>query len=135
MLLDFEGFDRDETAYRPGCPTARRPAGAGCGAARTLSQPCGNCDNCLTPPRTWDATEAVRKALSCVYRTGQRFGVVHLIASLAPAGASPEQRRVAALRAWSIVHGLAMLMLDNQVPAEDALIDAVIDSVSVGIAT
>jgi AcrR family transcriptional regulator len=57
------------------------------------------------------------------------------IASLAPAGASPEQRRVAALRAWSIVHGLAMLMLDNQVPAEDALIDAVIDSVSVGIAT
>ncbi len=43
------------------------------------SQPCGNCDNCLTPPRTWDATEAVRKALSCVYRTGQRFGVVHLI--------------------------------------------------------
>ncbi len=43
------------------------------------SQPCGNCDNCITPPRTWDATEAVRKALSCVYRTGQRFGVVHLI--------------------------------------------------------
>ncbi len=43
------------------------------------SAPCGNCDNCLSPPRTWDATEAVRKALSCVYRTGQRFGVVHLI--------------------------------------------------------
>ena len=43
------------------------------------SQPCGNCDNCLTPPRTWDASEAVRKALSCAYRTGQRFGVVHLI--------------------------------------------------------
>ncbi len=43
------------------------------------SGPCGNCDNCLNPPRTWDATEAVRKALSCVYRTGQRFGVMHLV--------------------------------------------------------
>ena len=43
------------------------------------STPCGNCDNCLEPPRTWDATEAVQKALSCVYRTGQRFGVGHVI--------------------------------------------------------
>ncbi len=43
------------------------------------SAPCGNCDNCLAPPRTWDATEAARKALSCIYRTGQRFGVVHMI--------------------------------------------------------
>ena len=42
-------------------------------------QKCGNCDNCLEPPRTWDATQAVQKALSCVYRTGQRFGVAHLI--------------------------------------------------------
>lgn len=40
---------------------------------------CGNCDNCLTPGQTWDATEASRKALSCVFRTDQRFGVVHLI--------------------------------------------------------
>ena len=39
---------------------------------------CGNCDNCLTPPQTWDATEASRKALSAVFRTGQRFGVAHL---------------------------------------------------------
>jgi ATP-dependent DNA helicase RecQ len=41
------------------------------------------CDNCANPPRTWDATEAARKALSCVYRFhqggGQRFGAVHLI--------------------------------------------------------
>lgn len=44
-----------------------------------LEQPCGNCDNCLMPPETWDATEAVRKALSCVYRTGQRFGAAHVI--------------------------------------------------------
>ncbi|HLW05532.1 MAG TPA: RQC domain-containing protein, partial [Azoarcus sp.] len=43
------------------------------------STPCGNCDNCLTPPRTWDATDAARKALSCVYRTGQRFGAAHLV--------------------------------------------------------
>jgi ATP-dependent DNA helicase RecQ len=41
--------------------------------------PCGNCDTCIDPPRTWDATDAARKALSCIYRTGQRFGAVHLI--------------------------------------------------------
>jgi ATP-dependent DNA helicase RecQ len=40
---------------------------------------CGNCDNCLQPPETWDATEAAQKALSCVYRTGQRFGAGHVI--------------------------------------------------------
>ena len=42
-------------------------------------QPCGNCDNCLQPAASWDATLAAQKALSCVYRTGQRFGAVHLI--------------------------------------------------------
>src|SRR5690606_26538127 len=45
----------------------------------TLDQPCGNCDTCLTPPETWDASEPVRRALSCVYRTGQRFGANHII--------------------------------------------------------
>jgi ATP-dependent DNA helicase RecQ len=40
---------------------------------------CANCDNCLEPVATWNATKEVQKALSCVYRTGQRFGVVHLI--------------------------------------------------------
>jgi ATP-dependent DNA helicase RecQ len=44
-----------------------------------LEQPCGHCDNCLEPPPTWNATEAARKALSCVYRTGQRFGVNYVI--------------------------------------------------------
>jgi len=44
-----------------------------------LDQPCGNCDTCLTPPETWDGTVAVQKALSCVFRTGQRFGVTYLI--------------------------------------------------------
>ncbi len=41
-------------------------------------EPCGNCDNCLNPPRTWDGTEAAQKALSCVVRTGQSFGVQYL---------------------------------------------------------
>ncbi|NII11545.1 DNA helicase RecQ [Oleiagrimonas sp. C23AA] len=45
----------------------------------SLAEACGNCDNCLEPPETWDATEAAQKALSCVYRTGQRFGVGHLV--------------------------------------------------------
>ena len=58
---------------------------AGCRRVRLLhyfgeeGPPCGNCDTCLDPPQTWDATEAARKALSCIYRTGQRFGAVHLI--------------------------------------------------------
>lgn len=40
---------------------------------------CGNCDNCLSPPRVWDGSVVAQKALSCVYRTGQRFGAMHLI--------------------------------------------------------
>jgi ATP-dependent DNA helicase RecQ len=43
------------------------------------SGPCGNCDNCLAAPATWDGTEAARKLLSAVYRTGQRFGAAHVI--------------------------------------------------------
>ncbi len=47
------------------------------------SQPCGNCDNCLHPPQTWNATEAARKMLSCMYRvqqaSGSAFGAGHLI--------------------------------------------------------
>jgi len=49
------------------------------GFGETYPNACGNCDNCLQPADSWDATQAARKALSCVYRTGQRFGVVHLI--------------------------------------------------------
>ena len=45
----------------------------------TLPEPCGNCDTCLEPVDTWDGTEAARMALSAAYRTGQRFGVNHLI--------------------------------------------------------
>ena len=44
-----------------------------------LKEPCGYCDNCISPPETWNGTEAAQKALSCVYRTGQRFGVNYII--------------------------------------------------------
>jgi len=45
----------------------------------TYHGPCGNCDNCLEPPKTWDATVPSQKALSAVYRSGQRFGSGHVI--------------------------------------------------------
>jgi ATP-dependent DNA helicase RecQ len=45
----------------------------------TRVEACGNCDNCLSPPATWDGTEAARKLLSAVYRTGQSFGAGHVI--------------------------------------------------------
>ena len=45
----------------------------------SYAEVCGNCDICLRPPVTWDATLAAQKALSCVYRTEQRFGAGHLI--------------------------------------------------------
>jgi ATP-dependent DNA helicase RecQ len=41
--------------------------------------PCGNCDNCVAPPKTWDATVPAQKALSAVYRSGQRYGSGHVI--------------------------------------------------------
>jgi ATP-dependent DNA helicase RecQ len=44
----------------------------------SYAAPCGNCDNCLQPAGTWDGSVAAQKALSCVYRTGQRFGAGHL---------------------------------------------------------
>ncbi len=45
----------------------------------TYPGPCGHCDNCVAPPKTWDATVPAQKALSAVYRTGQRFGSGHVI--------------------------------------------------------
>jgi len=41
--------------------------------------PCGNCDICLDPPATFDGTVAAQQLLSCVYRTGQRFGAMHVV--------------------------------------------------------
>jgi ATP-dependent DNA helicase RecQ len=43
------------------------------------AEPCGNCDNCLAPPATWDGTEPARKLLSAIYRTGQSFGAAHVV--------------------------------------------------------
>ena len=40
---------------------------------------CGNCDVCLSPPKTWDGTVAAQKLMSCIVRTGQRFGAGHVI--------------------------------------------------------
>jgi len=58
----------------PGCRRVRLLAYFG-----ESAEPCGNCDNCLHPPRVWDGTVPAQKALSCVYRTGQRFGAGHVI--------------------------------------------------------
>jgi ATP-dependent DNA helicase RecQ len=44
-----------------------------------LPDPCGHCDNCIDGVQTWDATEPARQALSAVYRSGQRYGVGHLV--------------------------------------------------------
>jgi ATP-dependent DNA helicase RecQ len=82
---------------------------AGCRRVRLLayfgeaSAPCGNCDTCLHPPRVWDGTAAARKALSCVYRTGQRFGAGHLIDVLrGNATERVRQYRHDALTTWNI---------------------------------
>jgi ATP-dependent DNA helicase RecQ len=59
------------------------------------SEPCGNCDNCLDPPELWDATEAARKLLSCIYRceqaSGFGFAATHVIDVLR--GKSTEKTR------------------------------------------
>ncbi|MBG0778142.1 MAG: DNA helicase RecQ [Desulfovibrionaceae bacterium] len=59
------------------CASCRRQALLGY-FGETLAEPCGNCDNCLRPVDTYDGTVAAQKALSCIYRTGQRFGAAHL---------------------------------------------------------
>lgn len=45
----------------------------------TSEHACGNCDTCLEPPKTWDGGLAAQKALSCVFRTEQRFGTAYLV--------------------------------------------------------
>jgi ATP-dependent DNA helicase RecQ len=56
-----------------------------------LPEPCGNCDVCLNPPERMDGTDAARKALSCVYRVGSRFGIKHVVDVLR--GAETERMR------------------------------------------
>ncbi|TCO78940.1 ATP-dependent DNA helicase RecQ [Plasticicumulans lactativorans] len=65
--------------------------------------PCGNCDTCLAPVERWDGTRAAQMALSTVYRTGQRYGVGHLIDVLL--GRETDKVREqghAALSVWNI---------------------------------
>jgi ATP-dependent DNA helicase RecQ len=57
----------------------RLPLLAYFGERRDAVLPCGNCDNCVAPPATWDGTEAARKLLSAIYRTGQSFGAAHVV--------------------------------------------------------
>jgi ATP-dependent DNA helicase RecQ len=58
---------------------------AGCRRQQILShfgepiEPCGHCDNCLSPPVTYDATVSVQKLLSCIYRVGQRYSASHVV--------------------------------------------------------
>ena len=58
---------------------------AGCRRQALLSyfgdtcEPCGNCDTCAEPPRLFDGTVAAQKALSCIYRTGERFGQAYIV--------------------------------------------------------
>jgi len=68
-----------------------------------MEQDCGNCDVCLDPPQTFDATTAARKVLSCVYRVRQNFGIKHVVDVLR--GADTERIRNfnhQALSTWGI---------------------------------
>jgi len=60
-------------------PTCRRKLLLRCFGEDADGEDCGNCDVCLSPPRLFDGTVAAQKLLSAAYRTGQRFGVVHLV--------------------------------------------------------
>lgn len=56
-------------------------------------KPCGNCDICTDPPKQYDGSEDAQKALSCVYRVGQRFGVGHVIEVLRGSSSQTVQDR------------------------------------------
>jgi len=86
LLAYFDGPDvrasREGGAGAPAdSPRLQASASSGNPAANqdALAKPCGNCDTCLEPPETWDASVPAQKALSCVHRTGQRFGVNYLV--------------------------------------------------------
>ncbi|WP_261765903.1 DNA helicase RecQ [Acetobacter oeni] len=58
----------------------------------TLQKPCGHCDNCRSPVPTFDGTKAARMLLSAIYRTGQRFGALHVIGVLRGKVSEPATR-------------------------------------------
>jgi len=76
-------FGQDAGAEPGSLGRTEPPRGVASAASPGARYRCGNCDNCLHAPATWDATEAARKALSCIYRFrqagGQRYGAGHLI--------------------------------------------------------
>jgi len=57
-----------------------------------LEKPCGHCDNCVAPARVFDGTIAAQKALSAVFRTGQRFGAKHVVQVLLGEASEAVQR-------------------------------------------
>jgi len=74
----YEGYKLDTLlGWCEGTGCRRRPLLEYFGDS--LPEDCGNCDGCLAPAKTWDGTEAARKLLSAVYRSGQRFGAAHLV--------------------------------------------------------
>jgi ATP-dependent DNA helicase RecQ len=68
------------------------------------AEDCGNCDVCLHPPELMDVTEDARKALSCVYRVGQRFGMGHVIDVLLPRVAQGAPARASSRQALHLRH-------------------------------
>ncbi|MDP4299773.1 RecQ family ATP-dependent DNA helicase [Leptothrix discophora] len=77
-LLSYFGEQYREPSFDDTPPAAGPPQGGrgplggqGEPAGPTVGARCGNCDNCLNPPQVWDATEAARKLLSCIYRFQQ----------------------------------------------------------------
>lgn len=76
-------------------------------------------------------TVSARAGASIDSRRGQATGLNLLrtnIAALVPPGTSEDLQRVRAIQSWAMVHGLAMLMLDGQVPPDESLIDRVVDT-------
>ena len=79
-LLEYFGEYSDGADTGPPHGGPRSLGGPRTPEGRSWGLHCGNCDNCLVPPQTWNATEAARKLLSCIYRFRPRsFGAGHLI--------------------------------------------------------
>jgi ATP-dependent DNA helicase RecQ len=76
-LLGYFGEDCEQ--FSAGPPQGKSAPSGGSAAHQVASVGakyyCGNCDNCLNPPAVWDATEAARKMLSCIYRVQQASGI------------------------------------------------------------
>jgi ATP-dependent DNA helicase RecQ len=84
-LLHYFGEEMAASERSDGPPLASSAPSGGSAlhAVKSVGASCGNCDNCLSPPAVWDATDAARKMLSCIYRvqqaSGISFGAGHLM--------------------------------------------------------